>query len=324
MGTTISQTSQSGSTPPLPALPPVMALRTYTFMRLGAIGVIAVLAVSLFVEAHTANCLQGSISAYYYTSVQSVFVGALVALGLVMIVLWGKTPVEDGLLNLAGMLAPVVAFVPTARSTRCSLTTATGADVTTPAQKAAVLRSGHDAIDNNMLAYFIVVGLVLAILLVVGLVSPNRPGWSALIDQGSIFWIPWAIAVILGGAGAYAFWGHRDWFYHNAHGWSASIMFVFIIGVVADIGYQKRKTPADKPGARWYWSLALLMVSGTFVILVLASWFGGWFDDHRIFAIEAWLIGLFAIFWVMQTFDRLREGAPRTEAEKARMAPPAP
>src|SRR4051794_19665605 len=77
--------------------PPAMALRTYTALRLGSVGVIAVLAIAIIREYNSAGgCLQGSISAYYYTAVQSVFVGTLLSLGLVMIVLWGKSATEDG------------------------------------------------------------------------------------------------------------------------------------------------------------------------------------------------------------------------------------
>lgn len=97
------------STPPIP----VMARRTYTALRLGSVAVIAVLATAILLSIDPAgDCPQRSISAYYYTGVQSVFVGTLITLGFVMIVLWGKTPFEDGMLNIVGMLAPVVAFVP--------------------------------------------------------------------------------------------------------------------------------------------------------------------------------------------------------------------
>jgi hypothetical protein len=76
---------------------PVMARRTYVFLRLA-------------------------------------MVGALAALGVGMIALWGKTPIEDAFLNLAGMLAPVVAFVPTSRTNLCGLTTTSGVDLAAKSQ----------------------------------------------------------------------------------------------------------------------------------------------------------------------------------------------
>ena len=120
------RTPPAGGRPPPPAKVPSMAVRTYAFLRLGVVAVIAVLAVSVAKQYAAADCLQGSISAYYYLPVRSVFVGALVALGFALIALWGKTPFEDGFMNLAGMLAPVVAFVPTGEARRCGLTDAAG------------------------------------------------------------------------------------------------------------------------------------------------------------------------------------------------------
>jgi hypothetical protein len=59
------------------------------------------------------SSLQESISDYYYTRVRGYFVSATLALGVCLICLRGSTETEDVLLNLAGMLAPVVALVPT-------------------------------------------------------------------------------------------------------------------------------------------------------------------------------------------------------------------
>ena len=77
------------------------------------------------------GCFQTSISAYYYTPVHGVFIGALVAVGTCLICLRGNTDAEDILLNLAGMFAPVVALVPTPGTGSCGsvLTTADNRDV---------------------------------------------------------------------------------------------------------------------------------------------------------------------------------------------------
>jgi hypothetical protein len=340
MGTTEPEhTAPTYDAPPAPQ----MALRTYMCLRLGAVGVIAVLAVSLVREYHAAgDCLQGSISAYYYTSVQSVFVGALTAMGLVMIVLWGKTPWEDGALNLAGLVAPVVAFVPTARTNKCGLTTTTGADVTTEAQKAAVIKASHDAVDNNMLAYLIVVGTVLVILVVAGTVAHLWTRWAFVTDHPLSYWGPLAVAGVLYLLGADRFWHDRAWFYGHAHAWSAITLFVFIVLVVIDIGYQKwprtahpdreprwfwsrfleaNPDPRASRGWAWtYWALAAVMVIGAAAIQLLAGKISHGFGEHRTFFVEAWMIGWLAIFWLLQTWDRRNEGAPpRTKAEVQRM-----
>src|SRR3954447_25805087 len=113
-----------GKRAPLGSLPPpTMALRTYSLLRMGMLGVLLGLGVSVLLEINRSNgCVQRSISAYYYTPTRAVFVSSLVALGVSMIVLWGKNWVDDGFLNLAGMLAPVVAFVPTSDANFCGIT----------------------------------------------------------------------------------------------------------------------------------------------------------------------------------------------------------
>lgn len=55
----------------------------------------------------------GSINAYYYTPVRGMFAGALLGIGVCLVCIRGSTTVEDVLLNAAGMLAPVVALIPT-------------------------------------------------------------------------------------------------------------------------------------------------------------------------------------------------------------------
>ena len=300
-----------------PPLPPSMARRTYLALRLSSVGVIAVLAASLFKEYNRAGgCLQGSISAYYYTNVQSVFVGTLVTLGLVMVVLWGKTPWEDGALNLAGLLAPVVAFVPTAPSNLCSLQNAAGAPLRTEAAKDSLVAASRDGIFNNMLAYLVVVGGVLVIVAGFGILS-HRYGWPTVTQHPVAFWLPWGMAVGLWGLGTYVFTKHREWFYNNAHGYAATTLFVFIIVVVVNIGLHKHRRDdgdselASRWWARFYWGLAAVMVVGAVLIYALAKPLSA--DNlgaHRTFIVEAWLIFWLAVFWLAQTWDRRNDGAP--------------
>jgi hypothetical protein len=303
---------------------PVMALRTYTALRLGSVGVIAVLTVAIIREYDTAgHCLQGSISAYYFTSVQSVFVGTLLTLGLVMIVLWGKTAFEDGVLNLAGLLAPVVAFVPTKDTNKCGLTDATGGGVTTTQEKHDVIKANYDAITNNMFAYLAVVGAIIVVVAVVGAVAYAKQ-WEAITLHPVAFWAPLALALVFWLFIGYKFLNALPWIRENAHEFSAKTMFGLIILVVLNVGVQKwsgkHETNGKQP--RWafaYWTLAALMLIGAVAIPALAESLGDQFDSHRTFWLEAWEIGLLAVFWGLQTADRWKEGAPpRTRSEEAR------
>ncbi len=319
--------------------PPVMALRTYTSLRLGSVAVIALLAIAIVWEIFYGtidNCLQGSISAYYYTPVQSVFVGTLLTLGLVMIVLWGRRPFEDAFFNLAGMLAPVVAFVPTNDTNRCGITDASGAQVDSTAEKNDVLEANRDAIVNNMTAYFFVVAAVLVIVLVVGILAQVLR-WPSIVEHPVAYWFPWGLALALWIFGANKFWGDREWIYSEAHEWAATIMFVFIGLVVIHIGYHKWRAERlregstesqhsgrrRKPGATAYFAIAALMVVGVVVFRLAPDVLPAQLQDNRTFWLEAWEIALLAVFWSLQTWDRWDEGAPpRTRAEADRMRQP--
>src|SRR5687767_10736268 len=93
--------------------------KTYRYLRLGLIGSAVMLGIAVTFEyLKGPSCFQTSISGYYYTPARAVFVGALVAVCVALIVIKG-TGWEDFALNVAGMLAPVVAFVPTVNVGEC-------------------------------------------------------------------------------------------------------------------------------------------------------------------------------------------------------------
>lgn len=89
---------------------------TYRYLRIGLVGAVAFLAVSVFATTLSTDRWQSSISAYYYTNSHAAFIGASCAVGLGLIAYKGSTAAEDVLLNSAGFLAFVVALVPTSRA----------------------------------------------------------------------------------------------------------------------------------------------------------------------------------------------------------------
>src|SRR4051794_16730122 len=97
------------------------SIKTYRYLRMAMIAMIVLLGASLVIEWSKTDprCLQTSISAYYYTPVRAIFVGALISIGVCMVLLKGNTEPEDILLNVAGILAPVVALVRTPGAGRC-------------------------------------------------------------------------------------------------------------------------------------------------------------------------------------------------------------
>lgn len=90
------------------------ARKSYRYLRIAIVAMVLALLVSVFFEYLAASSLLNAISAYYYTPVNPLFVGALVMIGICLIAIRGATVFEEVVLNLAGMLAPVVALVPTA------------------------------------------------------------------------------------------------------------------------------------------------------------------------------------------------------------------
>ncbi|WP_203336013.1 hypothetical protein [Nocardioides limicola] len=255
------------------------ALASYRYLRIGMVVLVLALATSLVVEwlGTGASCLQPSISAYFYTPAQAVLVGSLVAIGAGLIIIKGNTDAEDTLLNLAGMLAPVVAFVPTPFRDRCF-----SAPVHADNQSAAVA--------NNV-----------TVLLVVGALGLVVTGWLGMTGRSR--WAPaqrrgWLVAIGVYAVAAAAWCWHRDWFLDVAHYAAAVGMFGCIVAVVWLNALAYRRRTHCRPARNPYSHVAVLML-----VLPALIGLGWWFtrSDHAVLWVEAALIALFAAFWVVQT-----------------------
>ncbi|MEQ6903245.1 hypothetical protein [Nocardioides sp. YIM 152588] len=311
--------------------------RTYNYLRLAIVAVTGGLFASLALEWTTARCLQTSISAYYYTPVRAVLVGALVAIGVALVAIWGRSPVDDAFMNLAGLFAPVVAFVPTATANRCSVVSATGAEMDAgpldlARQPAAAVAAGaQEAVDNNMWAYFLVVGASLAVMawLRRGALGDLREAMSPSCPRFP-YLLSFALAILFWVVGVGAYVGWRDGFYARAHDVSAIALFLSIIVVVFACAYLHARwgTPRNpRPDGYWdgltdeqrkravlsdrYALLGYAMV-GTVVLIGGYELLVGW--RYWVLALEAALIALFLVFWVMQTADNWYADEPAPAA----------
>ena len=113
---------------------------TYRYLRGAMIALLLMLLLSVGYQwwwETDHSCWLGSISAYYYTPARSVFVGSLCALGVSLISYRGHSPEEDVLLNFSGLMAFVVAMVPTVPDARCG----PNAYTQTPVEIAAAVRN---------------------------------------------------------------------------------------------------------------------------------------------------------------------------------------
>jgi heme A synthase len=282
------------------------SIKTYRYLRMAMVAMIVLLGAAVLIEwAKTdPRCLQTSISAYYYTPVRAIFVGALITIGVCMVVLKGNTETEDILLNVAGILAPAVALVPTPGQGRCH-------------SVPVVLGDAAANVSNNMLALF-VVGVPCLLLTAFFIVRDRRrqpAGWTPLYVVGL------GVAVLIFGGGLAWFLLDRSGFIGHAHYAAAIVMFACIVVVVLVNAEQYRRKHADpRSPANRYSVIAIAMVV---VPLLMVAWkkLFGW--EHAVLGIEAALILLFAAFWVSQTEELWNEGL-RQELPRSPQASPSP
>lgn len=312
-------------------------VKSYRYLRMAMVGLLVGLAVAVAYQTVLQGSFLSSISAYYYTPAQAIFVGGLVAVGVCMIALDGTHPVEDVFLNLGGMLAPVVAIVPTARSedfrtavracrqTDTSMLTAP-TDVDCPTVQ-ALAEATRANVENNMVALLCVGGTMalLASLLYLfrGLRHRQRGGRTAL---GKKFW--WGLGAA---TGVYVWVAHTfltstEWFIDRAHYIAAVGLFVCIVVVVVANalrrgGERRGNDENTREGAGTgvparrldrYASLALIMVAAVLVGIVLVL-----IGVVTVFWLETAVIALFAVFWFVQTLERWDHSQPALPIETA-------
>jgi hypothetical protein len=264
------------------------------------IGAVVLLGASIILERSKVDCWQTSISAYYYTPVRAVFVGAMIAVGFALIVYKGRGAWEDAFLNLSGMLAPIVAVAPT-----------TDVDVdracwSTPPSPLPRNDDGSLAtwvvrnIDNNVdaLLYVAAVGLAVGAGIAAWVWTSRRRNEARGREwqKGTTASLAGVAAVVLITWIASRRWNDFD---TKAHGIAAVLMFVFLI--LAIIAGVREREEFDR-SAKVYLAIAIVMVIGGALIALTRA-----FGEHTVFALEAYEITLFAIYWVVQTVEKWDE-----------------
>lgn len=258
---------------------------TYFGLRLGIVILVVLLFVSVIHVITTENDWLRSLSSYYYTPARAIFVGSLCAIGAALIIYRGNTDTENVLLDFAGFLAFIVAFVPTDLDESCGYCTGLA-----PEDVSA-------AISNNVVAAIsvgfaaTVAGLFARKLL--GL-EEDRQSQTARVSM----WVSFVAIVLAGGYFAL----NTDQVEEHGHEVAAIFFFVFIILVVAVNARDLSGRFDWTPEALWsaatnrYGLIAILMVVTLVVLFLTRNGF-----DHWILALEALLIGQFAVYWGFQT-----------------------
>lgn len=219
------------------------------------------------------SCLQPSISAYYYTPVRPVLVAGLCAIGACLILYRGSNGVENSFLNFSGFLAFIVAFEPTEIG-------ADACDVTNRPDDVEIFA----ATQNNVYALYVVgaVALLVGIILSRTVVKVEETR-AAKICTAALS------AVLLAGFIVFevdfkffSIWGHLS---------AAVLLFA---GIIIVVGYNCVVKWRSWFG-RFYGLLAALMVITASVLFTSL--------DYKVLIVEASLITLFAVYWILQTVE---------------------
>ncbi len=290
---------------------------TYRYLRLAIVLLALFLGTAVAIEAWWGDSpAQASISAYYYTPVRGVFVATLVAMALGLIAIQGRDwGYEDVLLNFSGMLAPVVALVPTP----ILGTDALPCPADYAADEKCVPLAFQDGVANNVWALFVLAVGSIAVAAVV--TRPSR--------RTGVTWRRWLVGYVLAAllvvATLVVFATDRELFLRWAHYAAAVPMFGLLVavGVVNGLATDHTRSPGRQPPRipgvtehlrAWYFGLAVAMS----LVVGLAVGYGLLFGEDGgwtawLFWVEVALLVMFSLFWTLQTIDFWNEGLPPPE-----------
>lgn len=265
-----------------------------------------------------------SISAYYYTDARTVFVGVVMGLGVLLIVIQGRTPWEEALMNTAGALAPFVALLPTPvrESNNCVQDYCT-VEVLKRDKLFAGIPNNEALIEFNIWVVAPIWAILLAYMTCragratqrLDAVTAARGSTTALVKEAradraaSTFS---AGAVLVFGVVAMVLWvwneDSRALFFKSAHLTSAALMVGLLLLSIVPFArwarrsdrpaFQKRPVSLLRNGFGAYLALALVLIAVCIGIATLTS--EDW--NHKVLVIEAAALGPFVVYWIMQGF----------------------
>ena len=289
--------------------------KSYRYLRIAMVGLLIALAAAVFYQSNQQGSFLASVSAYYYTPAQAVFVGALIGLGASMIALQGLTDAEDQFLNLGGIFAIVVAIVPTGRgadfesavracreSGGTLLTHQASTNLDCPGVL-ALQDATRANVENNMAALLIVGGLTLILTAVILL-----KGKAAKHGTKGRWWVigGFSAAVVLWLLGLIALAVSVDWLAGHGHYIAAGGLLLSILLVAGANAHRRQQRPTVRyalkgdvlksPRAYTWIAVAMLVVSGALIVLWLTN-------AISLFWVEILVAFLFVLFWIVQTID---------------------
>jgi hypothetical protein len=226
--------------------------KSYRYLRIAMVGLLVALAVAVFYQSGQQGFLLPSVSAYYYTPAQAVFVGALVGVGASMIALQGRDNREDMFLNLGGIFAIVVAMIPTGRGPdfqalvkachKSGETLLTGRDSKNLCPTVLDLeRAARANVENNVTTLLIVGGLVLVLAGVI--LFKGRKAKNGSSDRRWV-WAGFSVAALLWLCGLIARVVSIDWLAGNGHTIAGLCLLACILAVAVVNALYLKERPA--------------------------------------------------------------------------------
>ncbi|MDO8121288.1 hypothetical protein Q6346_08180 [Isoptericola sp. b490] len=270
---------------------PGPARLTYRYLRVSVVAMALLLFVAIGLDVLAGGERFGSISGYFYSPVRSVFVGSLVAIGPALVAIKGRAGWEDVLLDLAGMVVPVVAFVPARQEL--------GPDVCGGIQR-CIPPDLVGAVGNNVAALIVLGVPVLVFAWWTGL----RGGAPAVLAGLVSATVAYLVLVVW-----FVVW--RGTFLAAGHD-VAAVAFFLLIAAVAWLNGRRAPERAQARVltpvrfAHAYRAIAGVMVAT--LVVTLATWvlqaagaltapFGS------VFVAETLLLVAFIAFWLLQTAE---------------------
>lgn len=263
-------------------------VRSYRYLRIGIVGLLTALGAAVIYQRAQANCSLGSVSAYFYTPVRSVFVAGLVGLGVCMLALRGLNLAEDIFLNIGGIFAFLVAFVPTP-----------GGSASCQDPDIRVSASVRDNVTALLIVGIPAIALAFT-LLFIGWNGREKAHRRWALAEGIITLALWAGTLIV-----VAF--YLGWAVHYVHNIAAISLAVCIIAVAGANAYRRKEAPIQgglHPIRFLYsWIAAgMLVISITLLVLAMTG-------VITVFWLELSVAVMFIIFWIAQTIQLEVESA---------------
>lgn len=258
--------------------------RTYRYLRLALAGAPVAMMLAVLFAIPDVGVLP-SVSHYFYTSARTVFSAALVAAAACLLALSGRGP-QRVLLDVAALLAPLVAIVPTPIS--AGEVPGVAVDCIAP----CVPVPFADDLDNALATYLAVGAVVVAI----GLVLVRR-GDVALRDTGPTLTLTAAVLAAVAGL-----WTLAPRILVGQVHVAAAVGFFAVIALVA-LAEAVRPSADHPPGRRM--RIGYVIIALALLIDLTATFAFGVIADLPVVLVgELVALGLFVLFWMMQTAQK--------------------